>query len=122
ADRPRARPAGRRRRIHDQAVQPARSRAARADDSRRTRRRPRRLKRTLQDSMMLSAQALAERLQFFWDGPDDLPRTLKLEWRFVAVRWLRFAVLFHSLHRHPGRGHALRLWPLARRGAAVRER
>ena len=43
--------------------------------------------------MMLSAQALAERLQFFWDGPDDLPRTLKLEWRFVAVRWLGIACL-----------------------------
>jgi signal transduction histidine kinase len=36
---------------------------------------------------------LAARLRFLWDGPDDLPRTLKLEWRFVAVRWLGIASL-----------------------------
>src|SRR3979411_3531203 len=27
-------------------------------------------------------------LRFLWNGPGDLPRNLKLEWRFVAVRWL----------------------------------
>jgi signal transduction histidine kinase len=32
-------------------------------------------------------------LRFLWDGPEDLPRTLKLEWRFVAVRWLGIASL-----------------------------
>ena len=43
--------------------------------------------------MRLSAQVLAERLHFFWNGPEDLPRSLKLEWRFVAVRWLGIACL-----------------------------
>jgi signal transduction histidine kinase len=43
--------------------------------------------------MRMSAQVLAERLHFFWNGPDDLPRNLKLEWRFVAVRWLGIACL-----------------------------
>ena len=43
--------------------------------------------------MRISAQVLAERLHFFWNGPDDLPRNLKLEWRFVAVRWLGIACL-----------------------------
>jgi signal transduction histidine kinase len=38
-------------------------------------------------------QILGERLRFLWDGPADLPRTLKLEWRFVAVRWLGIASL-----------------------------
>ncbi len=31
---------------------------------------------------------LASRLSSLWNGPEDLPRNLKLEWRFVAVRWL----------------------------------
>src|SRR2546423_1584419 len=39
----------------------------------------------------------AEGLHFFWNGPDDLPRNLKLEWRFVAVRWLGIACLAPSL-------------------------
>jgi signal transduction histidine kinase len=39
------------------------------------------------------AQLLAERLRFLWNGPADLPRTLKLEWRFVAVRWLGITCL-----------------------------
>jgi signal transduction histidine kinase len=43
--------------------------------------------------MRLSAQVLADRLHFFWNGPEDLPRSLKLEWRFVAVRWLGIASL-----------------------------
>ena len=43
--------------------------------------------------MRMSAQVLADRLHFFWNGPDDLPRNLKLEWRFVAVRWLGIAFL-----------------------------
>src|SRR5256885_17089219 len=43
--------------------------------------------------MRLSAQVLTERLHFFWNGPEDLPRNLKLEWRFVAVRWLGIACL-----------------------------
>ena len=47
--------------------------------------------------MRLSAQVLTERLHFFWNGPDDLPRNLKLEWRFVAVRWLGIACLAPSL-------------------------
>src|SRR5438105_4183751 len=36
---------------------------------------------------------LGDRLRFLWNGPDDLPRNLKLEWRFVAVRWLGIASL-----------------------------
>ena len=37
---------------------------------------------------------LANRLSSLWNGPEDLPRNLKLEWRFVAVRWLtRYRVL-----------------------------
>jgi len=47
--------------------------------------------------MRLSAQVLTERLHFFWNGPEDLPRNLKLEWRFVAVRWLGIACLAPSL-------------------------
>ena len=43
--------------------------------------------------MHFVAQLLAERLRFLWNGPDDLPRTLKLEWRFVAVRWLGITCL-----------------------------
>jgi signal transduction histidine kinase len=43
--------------------------------------------------MRVSAQLLADRLHFFWNGSDDLPRSLKLEWRFVAVRWLGIASL-----------------------------
>jgi signal transduction histidine kinase len=43
--------------------------------------------------MRISAQVVAERLHFFWNGPEDLPRSLKLEWRFVAVRWLGIACL-----------------------------
>jgi signal transduction histidine kinase len=38
-------------------------------------------------------QHLGDRLRFLWNGPDDLPRSLKLEWRFVAVRWLGIASL-----------------------------
>jgi signal transduction histidine kinase len=36
---------------------------------------------------------LANRLSSLWNGPADLPRNLKLEWRFVAVRWLGIASL-----------------------------
>src|SRR6266851_811017 len=36
---------------------------------------------------------LAKRLSSLWNGPEDLPRNLKLEWRFVAVRWLGIASL-----------------------------
>src|ERR1700682_4167520 len=36
---------------------------------------------------------LAKRLRSLWNGPEDLPRNLKLEWRFVAVRWLGIACL-----------------------------
>src|SRR3954468_3533392 len=36
---------------------------------------------------------LVARLRFLWNGPEDLPRNLKLEWRFVAVRWLGIASL-----------------------------
>ncbi|HEY0583515.1 MAG TPA: ATP-binding protein [Chloroflexota bacterium] len=43
--------------------------------------------------MRFVAQLLAERLRFLWNGPDDLPRSLKLEWRLVAVRWLGIACL-----------------------------
>src|SRR6266571_203483 len=38
-------------------------------------------------------KTLAEWLRFLWNGPEDLPRSLKLEWRFVAVRWLGIASL-----------------------------
>src|SRR5260370_13381516 len=44
-------------------------------------------------SLSLSFRNLAERLRFLWNGPEDLPRSLKLEWRFVAVRWLGIASL-----------------------------
>ena len=47
--------------------------------------------------MRLSAHVLADRLRFFWNGPDDLPRNLKLEWRFVAVRWLGIVSLAPNL-------------------------
>jgi len=43
--------------------------------------------------MHFVAQVLAERMRFLWNGPEDLPRNLKLEWRFVAVRWLGIACL-----------------------------
>src|SRR5712691_5268725 len=44
--------------------------------------------------MRLFAQLpLAKRLSSLWNGPEDLPRNLKLEWRFVAVRWLGIASL-----------------------------
>jgi signal transduction histidine kinase len=36
---------------------------------------------------------LPQQLRFLWNGPEDLPRNLKLEWRFVAVRWLGIASL-----------------------------
>src|SRR5438105_101503 len=36
---------------------------------------------------------LANRLSSLWNGPEDLPRNLKLEWRFVAVRWLGISSL-----------------------------
>lgn len=43
--------------------------------------------------MRAALQLLGQRLRFMWNGPEDLPRTLKLEWRFVAVRWLGIALL-----------------------------
>ncbi len=36
-------------------------------------------------------------LNHLWHGPADLPRPLKLEWRFVAVRWLGIAVIAPAL-------------------------
>ena len=36
---------------------------------------------------------LGDRLAFVWNGSDDLPRSLRLEWRLVAVRWLGIACL-----------------------------
>jgi signal transduction histidine kinase len=36
---------------------------------------------------------VADRVRRLWNGPDDLPRALKIEWRFVAVRWLGIACL-----------------------------
>src|SRR5258708_2069694 len=38
-------------------------------------------------------KSLGERLRFLWNGPEDLPRGLKLEWRLIAVRWLGIASL-----------------------------
>jgi signal transduction histidine kinase len=43
--------------------------------------------------MQFVAQVIAARMRFLWNGPEDLPRNLKLEWRFVAVRWLGIACL-----------------------------
>jgi signal transduction histidine kinase len=34
---------------------------------------------------------------YIWQGPVDLPRYLKLEWRFVAIRWLGIALVAASL-------------------------
>src|SRR6185295_14440794 len=36
-------------------------------------------------------------LQHLWNGPSDLPRALKLEWRFVAVRWLGIAFVIPAV-------------------------
>jgi signal transduction histidine kinase len=36
-------------------------------------------------------------LSYLWHGPSDLPRGLKLEWRFVAVRWLGIACVTPAL-------------------------
>ena len=33
-------------------------------------------------------RALGHGLAYLWRGPRDLPRSLKLDWRLVAVRWL----------------------------------
>jgi signal transduction histidine kinase len=37
--------------------------------------------------------AVRDWLDFVWNGPADLPRCLRLEWRLVAVRWLGIAGL-----------------------------
>jgi signal transduction histidine kinase len=36
---------------------------------------------------------VVDRVRRLWNGPDDLPRSLKLEWRFVAVRWLGIGLI-----------------------------
>src|SRR3954451_19802961 len=38
--------------------------------------------------MRFLARPITARLRVLWNGPQDLPRNLRLEWRFVAVRWL----------------------------------
>src|SRR4051794_30924250 len=40
---------------------------------------------------------VGRRLDFFWNGPADLPRNMRLEWRFVAVRWLGIVSLAPAL-------------------------
>jgi signal transduction histidine kinase len=42
-------------------------------------------------------QLLMELLRHLWNGPADLPRALKLEWRFVAVRWLGIAFVIPAV-------------------------
>jgi signal transduction histidine kinase len=42
-------------------------------------------------------QLLTELLRHLWNGPADLPRALKLEWRFVAVRWLGIAFVIPAV-------------------------
>ncbi|HEY3060641.1 MAG TPA: HAMP domain-containing sensor histidine kinase [Chloroflexota bacterium] len=42
-------------------------------------------------SIFTRPHLLMELLAYLWNGPSDLPRALKLEWRFVAVRWLGIA-------------------------------
>ncbi len=37
---------------------------------------------------MLSMPHIRRAIAYFWAGPPDLPGSLSLEWRFVAVRWL----------------------------------
>lgn len=32
--------------------------------------------------------SLSRTVRYLWNGPSSLPRSLQLEWRFVAVRWL----------------------------------
>src|SRR5437868_6469594 len=44
-------------------------------------------------SIVATLNLLGDRLRFLWNDPADLPRNLKLEWRFVAVRWLGIASL-----------------------------
>ncbi len=46
---------------------------------------------------MRALELLTERLQHLWNGPSDLPRALKLEWRFVAVRWLGIAFVIPAV-------------------------
>jgi signal transduction histidine kinase len=36
---------------------------------------------------------LRDLLLYMWEGPTDFPRSLKLEWRLVAIRWLSFVFL-----------------------------
>jgi hypothetical protein len=36
---------------------------------------------------------LQSRLDLVWNGPADLPRSVRLEWRLVAVRWIGIASL-----------------------------
>jgi hypothetical protein len=36
---------------------------------------------------------MGARLRFLWNGLEDLPRSLKLEWRLVAARWVGIASL-----------------------------
>src|SRR5260370_6481596 len=38
-------------------------------------------------------KSLGERLRFLWTVPEAVPRSLKREWRFVAVRWVGIASL-----------------------------
>ena len=42
-------------------------------------------------------RSLRSLLSYLWHGPTDLPRALKLEWRFVAVRWLGIAFVTPAL-------------------------
>src|SRR5215207_2690002 len=42
---------------------------------------------------MQLTELLRQRVLYLWQGPSDLPRSLKLEWRFIAVRWLGLTFL-----------------------------
>ena len=42
---------------------------------------------------MSASQRLARFGLYLWQGPDSLPRSLQLEWRFVALRWFGIAIM-----------------------------
>src|SRR4051812_26788302 len=47
--------------------------------------------------MRTVARPIGARVRVLWHGPRDLPSNLKLQWRFVAVRWLGIACLAPAL-------------------------
>lgn len=46
---------------------------------------------------MQTLRLLRRAAVYIWQGPTDLPRSLKLEWRFVAIRWLGIFFIAPSL-------------------------